>query len=222
MSVAGTIATAAAPAVASSIGTGLFGWIGAKKAREFAKESATTAYQRDVEMWERANKYNAPAEQMERLKNAGLNPNLVYGNGGATGNTSTQTPKHQNYEQPVYTHKFPDLMQVMQMYQDIKGKELSNESQSIQNQFLNQLGHAKLATSQQSAIKGLQELGAKYNPKTQKTSYVDQDSKFLQQYQEQIKGKKLDNTLKNINVNFFKSIPKQYQFLIPLLLKVIK
>lgn len=36
------------------------------------------------------NAYNSPAEQMKRLKGAGLNPNLVYGQGvqGATGQTS--------------------------------------------------------------------------------------------------------------------------------------
>lgn len=33
--------------------------------------------------WERQNAYNSPAAQMERLKAAGLNPNLVYGSGSA-------------------------------------------------------------------------------------------------------------------------------------------
>ena len=34
--------------------------------------------------WERQNLYNSPAEQMKRLKAAGLNPNLVYGDGATT------------------------------------------------------------------------------------------------------------------------------------------
>lgn len=38
--------------------------------------------------WHMQNAYNDPAAQMMRLKNAGLNPNLVYGN-GVVGNSST-------------------------------------------------------------------------------------------------------------------------------------
>lgn len=34
--------------------------------------------------WNRQNEYNSPIAQMTRLKEAGLNPNLVYGNGGAS------------------------------------------------------------------------------------------------------------------------------------------
>lgn len=34
-------------------------------------------------MWQLENAYNHPKEQMERLRQAGLNPNLVYGNGSA-------------------------------------------------------------------------------------------------------------------------------------------
>lgn len=34
--------------------------------------------------WEMQNQYNSPTAQMQRLKEAGLNPNLVYGGGSAT------------------------------------------------------------------------------------------------------------------------------------------
>lgn len=39
--------------------------------------------------WNMMNEYNSPIEQMKRLKAAGLNPNLVYGN-GATATSSSQ------------------------------------------------------------------------------------------------------------------------------------
>ena len=35
----------------------------------------------NLQQWERSNEYNNPLNQVARLKNAGLNPNLVYGNG---------------------------------------------------------------------------------------------------------------------------------------------
>ena len=39
--------------------------------------------------------YNMPKSQMQRLRDAGLNPNLVYGTGTVTGNTGGQQPKYQ-------------------------------------------------------------------------------------------------------------------------------
>lgn len=41
-----------------------------------------------MQAWNIANDYNHPINQMARLKSAGLNPNLVYGSGSVTGNTS--------------------------------------------------------------------------------------------------------------------------------------
>lgn len=38
----------------------------------------------NIEQWNRENAYNAPIEQMRRLKAAGLNPNLIYGNGAGS------------------------------------------------------------------------------------------------------------------------------------------
>ena len=42
-----------------------------------------------MKAWSLANDYNSPVSQMERLKLAGLNPNLVYGSGSVAGNTTS-------------------------------------------------------------------------------------------------------------------------------------
>lgn len=47
--------------------------------RKFAREQATTAYNRQIALWQMENEYNSPANQMQRFIDAGLNPNLVYG-----------------------------------------------------------------------------------------------------------------------------------------------
>jgi len=52
------------------------------------------------ENWRMQNEYNHPAQQMQRLKEAGLNPNLVYGNGatatgGSISSSSANTPQGQ-------------------------------------------------------------------------------------------------------------------------------
>ena len=45
----------------------------------------------NLEQWHRNNAYNSPAAQMQRLKAAGINPDLMYGQnaGGASGNSSS-------------------------------------------------------------------------------------------------------------------------------------
>lgn len=51
-----------------------------------------------VEDWNKQNAYNAPAAQMQRFKDAGLNPNLIYGQGNpgnATPIRSTDTARTQ-------------------------------------------------------------------------------------------------------------------------------
>lgn len=65
-----------------------------KQNNQANKELAELGYQRELEMWQKNNLYNSPEAQMARLKQAGLNPNLVYGTGTVTGNTSQQLPKY--------------------------------------------------------------------------------------------------------------------------------
>lgn len=45
-----------------------------------------------MEMWNLQNQYNSPVEQMARLKEAGLNPKLLYGMKGFAGNSAGQAP----------------------------------------------------------------------------------------------------------------------------------
>ena len=52
-----------------------------QKNREFNFMLAKTQNEWNLQQWERSNEYNNPLNQMNRLKQAGLNPNLVYGNG---------------------------------------------------------------------------------------------------------------------------------------------
>lgn len=54
---------------------------------------AQYAYDADLDMWNRQNDYNTPLNQMARLKDAGLNPNLMYGQGN-TGNASSSPSFH--------------------------------------------------------------------------------------------------------------------------------
>lgn len=80
-------------AVGSTIG-GLLGIGSQAMSNSQNMKLAEYAFDRNKEMWELNNEYNSPSAQMERLKAAGLNPNLVYGSGSVTGNTSGSMPAY--------------------------------------------------------------------------------------------------------------------------------
>lgn len=52
------------------------------------------AFKNNVLMWNMQNAYNSPTAQMSRLRQAGLNPNLVYGS-GVTGNSAGSAPQYE-------------------------------------------------------------------------------------------------------------------------------
>ena len=57
--------------------------------RQFQREENQKARDYNTQMWEKNNAYNDPSQQMERLKNAGINPHLAYSQGGVTNTSSS-------------------------------------------------------------------------------------------------------------------------------------
>lgn len=95
------------------------------------REEAEKAYQRSIQMWQMQNAYNTPAQQMQRFGAAGLNANLIYGQGNA-GNAnnapSYQAPNLQyRYEAPAYgaaiNSLLPTLMGVGTWMQNMRMSE---------------------------------------------------------------------------------------------------
>lgn len=92
------------------------------------KSEAELAYQRSIEEWNRQNLYNSPEQQMLRYSEAGLNPNLIYGQGNS-GNASSP-PSYQparqqyDYQAPNYGSAIqtvvPTLMQVGSWIQQMR------------------------------------------------------------------------------------------------------
>lgn len=56
------------------------------------KRSQKRAQQYNLENWERNNAYNHPSAQMARLREAGLNPAMMYGSGSAMNTSAPITP----------------------------------------------------------------------------------------------------------------------------------
>lgn len=94
---------AAAIAAGSSIASNIQQAGASKAARDwqidmYNKQREHALADRDFE-----NVYNSPAEQMKRLTAAGLNPNLVYGNGASASNSATTRQSSAPSAQPAQT-----------------------------------------------------------------------------------------------------------------------
>lgn len=93
--------------------------INTDKTNQANRELAEYSYEKDTEAWNRQNEYNLPTAQMARLKAAGLNPNLVYGNGAAQSTAATM-PK---YNAPTMQYNYRPAVDPLAMigaYQDFQ------------------------------------------------------------------------------------------------------
>lgn len=88
--------------------------------------------------WKRQNRYNAPKAQMARLKEAGLNPNLVYGNGVAT------QPAAQMSNMQPNQYKM-DVADSFMKGQQLKQSAAQTDNLQAQNNVINQELLLKLA-----------------------------------------------------------------------------
>jgi len=84
-----------------------------KRQTEANKELQQYAYDLNMQQWHAQNLYNSPKAQMQRYKEAGLNPNLMYGQ-GSSGNASA-SPQMQAPTAGRHQTKMPK-MDMLAMY----------------------------------------------------------------------------------------------------------
>lgn len=87
--------------IAGSITSSAFGYDLTKKLAKFQNDL-------NIQNWNMANEYNSPASQMRRFVAAGLNPNLIYGQGNPGNTSPVSTQVHQadfvKNPLPVYSY----------------------------------------------------------------------------------------------------------------------
>ncbi len=88
---------------------------------EYAQARSDQQWYRMNEMQDKMNAYNAPVAQMARLREAGLNPNLVYANGGAVMQSAVGNAPNPPNTAPL------DTQGVLQMVQTIVGAMLEKD-----------------------------------------------------------------------------------------------
>lgn len=93
-------------------------------------------YQMAQEFWRMNNEYNIPSNQMQRLKDAGLNPNLVYGNGTVVGNSSSMPSVPNAIPQQAFTGNKNELSPLGDSFSGLVGSISQLETMSTQRELI--------------------------------------------------------------------------------------
>lgn len=122
----------------------------------YARKNASKEFRRTVDLWNLENEYNKPVNQMARLKEAGLNPNMVYGGGATTLAASTHGAPRSNESWQGVKAGFMDTINA---YQDMRQKDAMTENLKAQNELIRSQGReaearADIAAHNASLLRG--------------------------------------------------------------------
>lgn len=122
----------------------LFSNSGARRRQEQANAD-------NIRFWNMQNDYNNPSAQMERLRKAGLNPNMIYGTSpsSAVGNADGVAPS-----KPA-EYKIDNPLQNITQYADVKQREAQTDNLKSQNTVLAQEAILKAAQTQKTLGEGV-------------------------------------------------------------------
>lgn len=115
--------------------------------------------QDNLDFWNLQNSYNSLQQQMARLSAAGLNPNLVYGNGSVANSTSApNVPSAMPYRPEAPSFNLP---QIFDSYFNVQSRQqqLSNEKQIGNNLALDALIKTEEARSKSMSNSYMQDHG---------------------------------------------------------------
>lgn len=143
-----------------------------RKDRAFAREQYDTQRRDALADWAMQNEYNSPASQMERLKAAGLNPNLVYGSGV---NQVSQQVRSSNAAVPQGTAVKFNPGSTLSDYQDAQVRQAQVDNLKVQNTVL--LEEQKLKAAQTiSTLAGVDLKQFEFDFKTQNRNVMLADA----------------------------------------------
>lgn len=192
------------PPVAGALigaGSSLLGSVfGSSSSRaNYHRNKKLARYQHDLNMegWREQNAYNTPAMQMQRYREAGLNPHMVAGSG--TSGNAESTPQYQAPSGNIENHFPKDLFQnALGTYFDIKTKDSQNKI--LQEQIRSARAQADVDEIQ-AATQGMDYRQRKEHDKDYRDPY---GGKALSKYSQDYKGRELDNMIKALTFDIKK------------------
>lgn len=110
-------------------------------------------YGKELEMWNRANAYNHPVQQMNRLSEAGINPHLAYMKGTINNVTSTRMPEYQAPTVDYSGHLPFKIPNMLGAYQDIMLRQAQTNNVEAMTREKNEMTNlAKLKGEVEAAL----------------------------------------------------------------------
>lgn len=147
MSILGNVVGTAATLVGSGINAISQGKLN-KKTIQYNKDMYALQRADALKDWNMQNDYNNPASQMSRLKAAGLNPNLVYGNGADTTSGPVRSSSAGSWNPNV--PNYGDIPKSLGKYFVLKEQQLQMDNLKAQNTVI--LQDAALKEAQRANV----------------------------------------------------------------------
>lgn len=122
-------------------------------ANQANRQLADLEWERNKEMWHMQNEYNTPASQMQRYRDAGLNPNLMYQQ-GTPGNASSSPTYSRPTMQAARMAEFnTNIAPMLQTYADLNVKQaqvnnIKAQTDLIDKQIITEASRPKVLDSQ--------------------------------------------------------------------------
>lgn len=148
-----------------------------RKTRKWNEKMYDVQRQHALQDWEMMNDYNSPAAQMERFRDAGLNPNLIYGQTNEAGAVRSSDAQGWSPRAPTFDIDGPS---VLQAYYDVQLKEANLDNLRAQQTVL----------LEESALKAAQ---------TASTAQGTAKSKFELDLASELKQTSLETAAANLN-----------------------
>lgn len=127
----------------------LFGGASAKKQNEASQKFAMDMYNRqraDAHSdWLMQNEYNSPKAMMQRFKDAGLNPNLVYGQAGNSAATAVRSSDGGSPKFESFTPNLSGFGTALDTFMDVRLKEAQLDNLEATNTVIKANGLLKMA-----------------------------------------------------------------------------
>lgn len=150
-----------------------------QRARDFQREMWEKQGAREMDYWRLQNEYNLPTAQMERFKDAGLNPNLIYGDLSKTpaslsSGSMPSVPSFKN-SAPDFSGVAGSALQSMLLKSQIErtNAETTKIKQSNDSELMDL--NAKKALGQSAVTKALE---------AKTLNLTNQDVKAIREYQD--------------------------------------
>jgi len=111
-----------------------------RDSRKFSEKMYQRQYDDAIKFWGMQNDYNSPASQMGRFKDAGLNPNLIYGQGNSGPAAAIPVPDvtPAQFREPRVEGPRTDAMSILLGQADLRIKNAQADNLKVQNDVIRQ------------------------------------------------------------------------------------